>query len=348
MTSSAHDHRVVIERLATEGISCDDVYSLQKQPAVLRRAAPLLLELVAEVSSPQVKTDLIRVASSAKISPKVLVSELQRLRPQLDHGAKPSKSFAQLSGKDLVAELTRLRSDSSGVASVAWALADALRDCADESVYEDLVDILRDPHFGRARQMIPYALANVTSRKAETIQVLLDVLEDADITPQVIDTLAKLKAVQAISLLRPYLEAEKRLVRTEAKKALQTLEKLKKKSARGPRSDHGENTPKDSRLVENLVETSANFDIDEIPELLAELSHLVDGLLPSEIERIETRLEQMDPGENAIFNTHVEYDGALCPIQIRIHMSDVGAPDMAFLTEANLAEAIDQLIEGFG
>ena len=210
------DRLRVQRRLKDEGFGEGDLWALEKDPEALARAAAVLLELLEEIESPAVKIPLVRVVSSAPIPPAPLVAELKRLRPEIESDYKRPDSYAKLEGQEVVAELDRIRSRSTGAASLGWTLAEALRVRADLTIYEDLVDIIRDKRFGRARQMLPYALAKLKARREQVIPVLLEVIDDEDITTHVLDALPTMKAVEAIPAVRKYLDSPVALVKGTA------------------------------------------------------------------------------------------------------------------------------------
>lgn len=340
------DRLRVQQRLQQEGFGQGDLWALKKDPEAVSRAAPVLLDLLEEIESPRVKIPLVEVASSAPILPGPLVAELRRLRPQIESDYRTSDAVAELEGQELIAELDRIKARSTGAASLGFALADALRERADLTVYEDLVDILRDRGFGRARQMVPYALANakLKSRREDTIRVLLEVLDDEDITPHVLDVLPKLEAVEAIPAIRTYLDSPVPLVKSNAAKALKKLGKVQNSASGGTRPESSSPQPLPPPPAD-LAEASTNFDLEQVPVFLKHLVSLVEGLGDSEVSRIESRLFEMEPDEEAAFDLAVRYRGEETRLHIRMYMSDIGAPDVGFFTSADLAEAIDQLMD---
>lgn len=317
MSDRQRDTEHIKERLAAEGIMLRrDLYSLLQEPKVLSRAAPVLLELLDEVRSPITKQDLARVASSARIAPRPLVEKLRNLRPAIEAGDE---------------QLT----------SLAWTISEALRKTADVSVFADLAEIVQDERFGRARQMLPYALARVKPRREDAIQVLLGVLDDKDLTLQVLDALGGMKAVEAASAIRGLLESPNRYARSGAKKALKKLEK-----AAGELAPERSDSPFSSTTpLPGLSEASTNFNLDQVPAFLAELATIVEEFGLSEVERVESKLLVMEPDEEECFDFQVRYGGEEIPLQIRIYMSDVNAPEVAFFTSSKLAKAIDKLLD---
>jgi HEAT repeat protein len=284
----------------------------------------------------------VRVLSSIRISPKILVDELKRLLPDLSQAPVPTTAIAQLPPREFMEELRRLSSQSTGVEPLAWTLADALSECADESVFEDLVNIIRDRRFGKARQMLPYALASVESAREQAIKVLLEVLPDKDVTSQVLAALAQMGAIEAIASIQDYSDSPVPLVRQTARRALRRLT--------APVEERPSLVEQRPSLVEpdstsQLNQISINFDLENLVVFLQRLASLVGNLGPSEIDRIEDGLLDMEPDEETTFQLPVVYRDVELPLQIEVYMSDEGAPDVNFCSSnAELVEAIGQLL----
>ena len=190
--------------------------------------------------------------------------------------------------------------------------------------------------------MLPYALENVKSRRQETIQILLEVLDDEDVTAHAVGALAKLKAVEAIPVIRKCLDSGIPLVRREAAKA---LKKLGKEADQPADDDVSPFSPASRPPHEGSVESSTCFDLDQVVPFLDRVAALVKGFGPPDIQRIESCLFDMEPDQEASFDFQVRHQGDEMPLQIRIYMDDIDTPDMAFFTSPELAEAIDQLMD---
>lgn len=331
------DRLRIRERLAAEGIYCD-VYALRGEK--LAQAVPVLLRLLAEIESFKAKMPLVRVVSDADIPPQLLVEELRRIQPELEHDVKPSPSLADMPVNEFIAEVKRIGAESTGARRLAWALADGLEKRADESVYDDLVELIRDKRFGKAREMLAYALAKVKSRREETIPILLEAVEDEELTSHALDALGKMKAVEAIPAMRRHLEVSKPNVRTTAKKWLKRLEKVAVRTVYVP-----EKRASPLPIAEGAAEASMNFDLEQVPVFLTQLAPLLEGFGHAEIEQIESLLIDMEIDEEERIDFTVRYQGEEMLLQIEIFMDDIGAPDVAFFTQPALAEAIDQLME---
>lgn len=106
-----------------------------------------------------------------------------------------------------------------------WAIGNALSVVADDSVFEDLVRLVRDKSHGRAREMLAVALANM--RNPQAIDVLIELLDDEDIAGHALLALRKLgkKAATARPHIERFLNHPKTWIRKEAQRALAKMDK---------------------------------------------------------------------------------------------------------------------------
>jgi HEAT repeat protein len=92
---------------------------------------------------------------------------------------------------------------------------------ADDTAFDELVELVRDKRYGKAREMLAVALGNMKDRRA--VAVLVDLLGDDEIAGHAVTGLGKLEASEA----RVHLEAMARhpteWIREEAKKALKGM-----------------------------------------------------------------------------------------------------------------------------
>jgi hypothetical protein len=326
MNVNIEGYQLVKNRLASRGIHCSDLYSLLKDKENLNQAAPLLMEFLHEVNALAVKSDIIRIASHGPIPATRFVTEMNLLAPLIEAG-------------------------DSQAASLAWTVGDAIRETADDSVYQDVSEILCDKRFGKARQMLPYALVKIKSRRKQVVQLLLEVLDDTDITLQSLDALAKLKAVEAIPVIQTYLDSSNPHVKREATRVLKKLEKVTAKLAGSSAETESSDlvlvteAPTEKELAE-LAEASANFDGEQVAPFLNLLSLKLDrGFGKPEIDLVDSRLLEMELDEVVTFNFRVCYAGKETPLLIEVFVDDVDAPDVAFFTSPELAATIEKLFD---
>ena len=214
--------------------------------------------------------------------------------------------------------------DDDWVAGRAWQLGSIILDATsarDKDHVDDLKDVILDPRFGKARQMLPYALAKIKSKREEAIETLIKALAlDDDITPQVISSLRKLKATEAADAIMPFATHRWRLVETQARKALKAFGV----------------TPEDPKPVGIKVtrkrlkwEASINLDPENVPVLLGMVNDALTEcgnvrISEHEVTAITQAFEELEDGQIRRFEFLLETQGPKTQsteVRIRIEMS---------------------------
>ncbi len=103
-----------------------------------------------------------------------------------------------------------------------WTIGNALSVVADDSVFEDLVELAKDQRHGRAREMLMLALGRMKNPRAAA--VLMELLDDDEVVGHAVIGLGNLRAEKARPLLERFLNHPMPWVRTEAKRALKKIE----------------------------------------------------------------------------------------------------------------------------
>ena len=121
-------------------------------------------------------------------------------------------------------ELRRLRDSEDR--SLRFAVANALSEVADDSVFNEVVELARDRRYGwEERGVLAQALANMRDERERAIAVLRELLTDDDaVAINAVIALGELRAEEARAEIEPFLEHEEAWVRQEAKKALRKLD----------------------------------------------------------------------------------------------------------------------------
>ncbi|MBC7252108.1 MAG: HEAT repeat domain-containing protein [Anaerolineae bacterium] len=104
-----------------------------------------------------------------------------------------------------------------------WSIASALCEVADASVFDDIVELVRDKRHGRAREMLAVALAKTKDPRA--VDVLIELLDDEEIAGHAVYALRLLAPPEARSALERFVDHPKTWVRNEAKRALAKIDK---------------------------------------------------------------------------------------------------------------------------
>jgi hypothetical protein len=101
-------------------------------------------------------------------------------------------------------------------------------------------------------------------------------------------------------------------------------------------------------MSDDLVESSMNFDLENVRRFLGRIASLIDaGFGPSEINSVVSLAENMQHDDEKTLTFQIRYRGKLTPFRVGIFMDDVDSPDMYFFGPAGLAEQIDDEMERF-
>ncbi|MEM6456030.1 MAG: hypothetical protein AAF772_13125 [Acidobacteriota bacterium] len=193
--------------------------------------------------------------------------------------------------------------------------------------------------------MLPEALVKVKSKRNETIELLCDLIDDPDITPNVIDALARVKAVDAIPRIQPYADSPIPLVKREAQKAIKKLEKLRDKPAKPTKPPAL--TAVTSGPPEDRVESSMNLDAEKVPALFRKIVkslQKVDRRVAAEVRDV---LLTMEIDEERAFTFDVTHDDQPSTVHLRLFMDDEDAADVALYAEPGVAAIVDQVMAAY-
>lgn len=191
MSDATAEEAALVQALRDAGFQVRSVYDLVNMKGSYKTAIPILLEHLGRVSHPAVKEGIAR-ALTVKEARGVAATPLV-------------KAFER-------AEQTMVK----------WAIGNALAIVADESVFEDIVRLVKDPQHGMAREMLAVALGNF--KTDASVETLVQLLDDEQTAGHAITALGKLKASGARSRIEQFLDHEKAWVRQEAKRALARMD----------------------------------------------------------------------------------------------------------------------------
>jgi len=99
-----------------------------------------------------------------------------------------------------------------------WVVGNALSVVATPAIFPDLVQLVRNREYGKDREMLALALAKVKTK--ESVDVLVELLEDEDLSGHALAALAKLKAAVPRKLVERFADHPKAWVRREASRLL--------------------------------------------------------------------------------------------------------------------------------
>ncbi len=189
------DAAAIVSELREAGFEVDSIADLYSKRMSYRDAVPILLRWLPTVDNPAVKEDVVRSLT------------VKWARPQ----AAPL----------LIAEFRRVEGSGEEL-GLRWAIGNALAEVADDSVFQDVAALATDQRWGRSREMVVLALANMSDPRA--VGVLRDLLRDDGVAGHAVMALGKLGAREARSDIEPFLEHPKAWIRKRAKQALAKLD----------------------------------------------------------------------------------------------------------------------------
>lgn len=102
-----------------------------------------------------------------------------------------------------------------------WAIGDALYNIQDKRFEEEYIKIIKDKDNGISRQMIVMLLGKLKCQKA--LPTLVDLLQDTEVNGHAIIALSYFKDNDLIQYIEPFINHDKKWIRTEAEKAIKKI-----------------------------------------------------------------------------------------------------------------------------
>ena len=193
---SAYAEEPILDDLARLGFVVDSLADLRRSGQRYRKAVPILVDWLGRRSDPKVKSEIVRALSVPWARPTAtqpLIEEFRAVDPEVDPTG------------------TGLR----------WTIGNALEVLFDDAHFDAFVDLAVSKRYGKARQMIVLGLAR--SKRPQVVDVLLGLVEDADVDGHAVKALAKLGAAAARPVFESRLADSRAWVRSEARKGLKRL-----------------------------------------------------------------------------------------------------------------------------
>jgi HEAT repeat protein len=184
----------VLADLAQAGFSLDWIDELFNKKLDYEAAIPILLRWLPQMDNLDVKEDIVRALSVRWAKPVAAPALIEEYRCAHDRSLK-------------------------------WAIANALSVVADDSVIDQLIELVQDKRHGKAREMLAVALGNMKDLRA--VDVLIELLEDDEMAGHALVALRKLKAKKARPHIERFLNHQKTWVRNEAKRALAKIDEVR-------------------------------------------------------------------------------------------------------------------------
>jgi len=195
------DEQRVTAALLEAGVRVRSLWDLTKTPHTDRAAVTVLVQLLPEDLHWRVKEGIVR--------------------------ALTTKEARGIAAKPLIQEFLRanIKDEPGKTELYKWAIGNALSEVADDAVFEDLANIVRDERHGKAREMVAVALGKVKHPGA--VDVLVSLLKDGQVPGHALIALGMLRPEKARASIIPYLNHEMPWIRSEAKRALAKIDKAK-------------------------------------------------------------------------------------------------------------------------
>jgi hypothetical protein len=185
--------QALLAELAANGFSVHSVWELFGRKLNYKSIIPVLLRWLPAITDQKVKEAVVRALSVKWAKP----------------GAAPL----------LVKEFEKAH-DPSGI-GMGWAIANALSVVADDSVFEELSQLVKNPKYGSSREMLAVALGNIKDARAD--DVLLDLLDDDEVAGHALIALRKRRTQKGRPKVERLINHPKSWVREEARKFLKKL-----------------------------------------------------------------------------------------------------------------------------
>jgi hypothetical protein len=205
LVAAAHQVSLpILAELAQIGVRVGALADLVNKPIDYQVAIPVLLKWLPKVDNLGVKEIIVRALTvkwAKPVAARPLIQEFRKAPETEELGLK-------------------------------WTVANALSEVADASVFDDIVELVRDERHGRAREMLAVALGNMKDPRA--VNVLIELLDDEQVAGHALLALRKLAPPEARSAIEPFADHPKTWIRNEARRALAKIDK--KTSATGKKS----------------------------------------------------------------------------------------------------------------
>lgn len=189
----APGEREIMRELAEVGYEVDSVADLRTSGVRYRDAIPALLSGLQRTQDQKVKGEIVRALSVP--------------------WAKPAATGP------LIEEFKQVE-DETGM-GLRWTVGNALEVLWDDARFEELVALVLDESFGKAREMVVLGLGR--SKKPEAGSVAIELLDDPVVSGHAVKALRKLKDPRARKGLERMLDDDRAWVRKEAQRALTAL-----------------------------------------------------------------------------------------------------------------------------
>ena len=179
-------------------------------PPSFRQWGPPQISELQELGYPVVSLDTLRQSGSRYSSAIPILLKWLRTIPDLTLKESIVRTLSvpwakPAAAKPLILEFRE--SPNSANSGLKWAIGNALEIVADDSVVDDLIELVHDRRHGKSREMLVCALGNMDDQRA--VDVLIGLLDDEEVAGHAIMALGKLKAPKARARIEVFLHHPK-------------------------------------------------------------------------------------------------------------------------------------------
>ncbi len=152
----------------------------------------------------------------------ILIDHLQRAYHEKNkEGIVRALAVKESIGKANSILIGEYEKSSKDKESLRWAIGNTIYQIITENDIESILRIVEDKTNGASRQMFVAALGKIKSEKVEN--VLINLLDDEEVVPQVLEALARMKSKKAKDKISILINHPNALIRKEAIKALKKV-----------------------------------------------------------------------------------------------------------------------------
>jgi len=99
------------------------------------------------------------------------------------------------------------------------------------------------------------------------------------------------------------------------------------------------------RRLAPLVETSANFDMDNVGPFMERVSGVIpSGFGPAEVAQVVALAQGMEVNDEQVLTFNITFAGQPIQLYINVFLDDVDAPDVYFFSTPALIKKIEEIM----
>lgn len=206
-------------------------------------------------------------------------------------------------------------------------------------ITDDLIQQITNRSYGMSRCGLCEVLAKTKDPRAA--DVIASVLDDDSVARAALESLGKLRAQQHLATIKKFIRHSSPDVRREAKR---TLKKL----------GHPVETPlppihlvkNKKSLPKDLVEWSANLDIEDLNPTLEKLAQCVDaGFGSKEIAEVAGVADETKHDQTKAFRFPVTAQGQESELWVVIFMDDIDSPDLYVHANPEIVQKFGDIVD---